>query len=83
MKKLILVFAIGSVLLATGLGGWLRIVFAAEVIAFGNITALSGPAAPWGIPRMTSVLKSQKNTSSRITAVWPEFLNLIIPRGLR
>ena len=50
MRKLILVFVIGFVLPASIFEGGQSAVFAAEEIAFCNITALSGPAAPWGIP---------------------------------
>ena len=55
MKKLILVFAIGFVLLATGFGGGQSSAIAAKEIKIGIIAAISGPAAPWGIPNTRGI----------------------------
>lgn len=55
MKKLILVIVIGLGLLASIFDGGQSEVFAATEIKFCNITALSGPAAPWGIPSVRGI----------------------------
>lgn len=52
MRKLVMGLALGAMLLAMGFGGGPTPTQAADVktIKMGNITFLSGPAAPWGIP---------------------------------
>jgi branched-chain amino acid transport system substrate-binding protein len=56
MKKLIVVLAVGAMFLATGLGGGQDLAFGKEKYkTFGLLQALSGPAAPWGIPITRSI----------------------------
>ncbi|MBU2549346.1 MAG: ABC transporter substrate-binding protein [Proteobacteria bacterium] len=57
MKNLITVFIIAAFLLATGFCGGQGSAFAKdEYKTYGILTALSGPAAPWGIPNSRTIM---------------------------